>query len=236
MIEVEQIETCVMPHGLRIAPDGHHAYSNCMMDDLLVEIDTRTFDVARRFSVAKGAEGPVEVHAMAGGGSARHGGMDHGGMDHGGMSMDPSCSPTWAEPSPDGSRVWVACNKGDRILEIDREAWTLVRSFETGRGPYNLDVTPDGRILVATLKQGAGVQFFDLSSGESRATLESTTTVTHGVVVSPDSRYAFVSVEGVGAEPGKVDVYDLESFEMVGSVEVGQQAGGITFWSMESPG
>ncbi len=231
MVEVDQIETCVMPHGLRLEPSGLYAYSNCMMDDLMVEIDTRTFRVARRFSVAVGAEGPAPG-AMA----MDHEGMDHGGMDHGGMggmSMDPSCSPTWAEPSADGSRVYVACNKGDRILEIDRQGWSLLRVFETGRGPYNLDITPDGRLLVATLKQGAGVEFFDLASGESLGTVASTTTVTHGVVVSPDSRYAFVSVEGVGAEPGKVDVYDLATLESVGSVEVGQQAGGITFWKME---
>ena len=63
-------------------------------------------------------------------------------------------------------------------------------------------------------------------TGESHAIVPSTTTVTHGVAMTPDSRYAFVSVEGKGAEPGKVDVYDLQSFQMVGSVGVGQQAGG----------
>ena len=228
MIEVDQIETCVMPHGLRMAPDGLFAYSNCMMNDLMVEIDTRTFEVSRRFSVAVGAEGPAS-EAM------NHEGMDHSGMGDmgGGMAMNPTCSPTWAEPSVDGTRVYVACNKGDRILEVDRASWSLLRVFETGRGPYNLDVTPDGRLLVASLKQGAGVEFFDLESGASVGTVGSTTTVTHGVVVSPDSRLAFVSVEGVGAEPGKVDIYDLTTFEQVGSVEVGQQAGGITFWKME---
>ena len=41
------------------------------------------------------------------------------------------------------------------------------------------------------------------------------------------------SVEGKGAEPGKVDVYDLATFELVGSVGVGQQAGGIVFWRMD---
>ena len=42
-----------------------------------------------------------------------------------------------------------------------------------------------------------------------------------------------MSIEGKGAEPGKVDAYDLEKLELVGSVEVGQQAGGIIFWKME---
>ena len=34
--------------------------------------------------------------------------------------------------------------------------------------------------------------------------------VVHGVVVSADDRYAFVSVEGVAAEPGTVEVIDLD--------------------------
>jgi len=260
MIEVDQIETCVMPHGLRMAPDGTHLYTNCMMNDLLVEIDTRTFQVSRYFSLAPGSEGPWEkpmsheqMHAMhhPDGGDGHEMGGDHemgdghdmeemgdgmAGMDHsqvGPYPMSNVCSTTWAEPSVDGTKVYVACNKADHILEIDRESWTVLRQFEAGRAPYNLEVTPDGRMLVATLTGGAAVQFFDLEAGEAVAVSESTTTVTHGVVVSPDSRYAFVSVEGVGAEPGKVDIYDLRTFERVGDVEVGQQAGGITFWRME---
>ena len=37
----------------------------------------------------------------------------------------------------------------------------------------------------------------------------------------------------MGAAPGKVDVYDLKAFVKVGTVDVGQQAGGIAFWKME---
>jgi len=54
------------------------------------------------------------------------------------------------------------------------------------------------------------------------------------VVISPDSRYAFVTAEGVGGEPGAVDIVDLETNERVASAEVGQQAGGIAFWKMEA--
>ena len=145
-----------------------------------------------------------------------------------------TCSPTWAQPSADGTRIYVACNKADEILEIDRDGWTVSRRFATGRGPYNLAVTPDGRLLVASLKQGGAVQVWNLASGESVMQEKSSTTVTHGVAISPDSRYAFVSNEGVGAAPGKVDVYDLHALTRVASVEVGQQAGGIAFWKMET--
>lgn len=237
LVEVDQIPTCTMPHGLRMAPDGVFAYSMCMMDDQLVEIDTRSFEVSRRFSVAKGAEGGVTDYHVAEVLTGPNGISDPGAVrGHGGMAMEPSCSPTWVQPSPDGRELFIACNKSDEILVVDRERWAIDRRFPTGRAPYNLGVTPDGATLVATLKGGGQVQFFDARTGASRAVVPSTTTVTHGVAVSPDSRYAFVSVEGVGAEPGKVDVYDLRTFALVGSAETGQQAGGIVFWKMEPAG
>ena len=252
--EVARVVTCVMPHGSRLDPSGMFQYSGCMMDDQLVEIDARAFKVSRRFSVAKGKEGPLPLddHAMP---------MSHDMSNMAGMSNTPkaaavpagppvdpadvgyngmkhvmapnSCSPTWAQPSVDGASVFVACNKADEILEVDRAKWTLARRFKTGRGPYNLAVTPDGKQLVATLKQGALFEVFDLASGKSLGQLKNSSTVANGVVVSPDSRYAFVSSEGVGAAPGKVDVYDLRAMAKVGTVDVGQQAGGIAFWKME---
>ena len=224
MIEVEQVETCTMPHGARLEPSGLYLYSACMMDDQIVEIDTRTFEVARRFSVAVDAEGPL----AAGMRGEEHSG--HGAGD--GTHAPPSCSPTWVVPAAEGGRLYVACNRGNRILEVDRESWSLTHVYETGPGPYNLALTPDGRILVATLKGGAAVQFFDTGTRRSLAATPSSTTVPHGVAISPDGRYAFVSVEGVGSEPGKVDIFDLATFERVADVEVGQQAGGIAFWKM----
>jgi YVTN family beta-propeller protein len=235
VVEVARVTTCTMPHGSRIAPDGRRHYSACMMDDQLVEIDTRNFQVARRFSLAKGAERSLPV-ATAEDAHAGHSGMavTKDSNNQSGHAMhQPTCSPTWAQPSADGARVYVACNKSDEILEIDTGSWSVTRRFTTGRGPYNLAVTPNGRLLVATLKQGAGVQVFDLATGQAIMTAKSSTTVTHGVTISPDSRYAFVSSEGVGAAPGKVDIYDLQARARAATVDVGQQAGGITFWKMQ---
>jgi DNA-binding beta-propeller fold protein YncE len=71
-----------------------------------------------------------------------------------------------------------------------------------------------------------------LGSGKSLARIKTSTNIAHGVTISPDSRYAFVSSEGVGSAPGKVDVIDLQAHGIAGTVDVGQQASGITFWKM----
>ena len=104
--------------------------------------------------------------------------------------------------------------------------------MKTGRGVYNLAVTADGTLLVATLKQGASVEIFSLATGQSLAQVRTSNVLAHGVALSPDSRYAFVSSEGVGAAPGKVDVIDLQARLNVGTVDVAQQASGIAFWKM----
>jgi DNA-binding beta-propeller fold protein YncE len=221
--EVARVTTCVMPHGSRIESSGALQYSTCMMDDQLVEIDTRTFQVSRRFGLGKTNAGPLTAAAGTG---------EHAHHMAPGQKMTATCSPTWAQPSTDGKKIFVACNKQDEIVEIDRDTWAVTRRLPTGRGPYNLATTPDGKLLVASLKQGGGVQIFDLASGKSVLQEKSSTTVTHGVAISPDSRYAFVSNEGVGAQPGKVDIYDLQALRRVASVDVGQQAGGIAFWKM----
>ncbi|MFQ5549882.1 MAG: YncE family protein, partial [Gemmatimonadales bacterium] len=73
---------------------------------------------------------------------------------------------------------------------------------------------------------------FDLATG-SQTRIETSQPITHGVTISPDSRYAFVSNEAIGSIRGTIDVIDLESLERVASVDVAHQPGGISFWRME---
>ena len=227
--EVAQTTTCTMPHGSRINHAGTRHYSGCMMDDMLVELDTRTYEVSARFSLAKGKEGLLKADEHAAHDMAR---MADNAEGHG-ASLTASCSPTWAQPAATGSLVYVACNKADQIVEVDASTWKITRRFETGVGPYNLAVTPDGNYLLATLKKGAGFEMIDLSTGQSVYRDKLSTTIGHGVAVSSDSRYAFVSAEGVGAAPGKVDIFDLVAKKKVATLDVGQQASGIAFWKMD---
>jgi DNA-binding beta-propeller fold protein YncE len=217
MVEAARIPTCVMPHGSRLNPAGTKQYSACMMDDLLVEIDTAKFGVSRHFVLSKGKEAgsagapPKEHHQMAAA----------------------TCSPTWAQPSTDGKSVYVACNKSDEIVEVAADSWTLRRRISAGTGVYNLAISKDGK-LVATNKRGQSVSVFDLESGHELARLPTKRKVPDGVVISPDNLYAFVAVEGIGSEPGTIEVIDLSSLKTVATVDVPEQAVGIDFWKVEA--
>jgi len=211
-----------------------------MMDDLLVEIDTSTFKVARHFRLTKGQEAgmqgsPAEMSHST---HATH----DAAQDAGGHGLEPpkpgdvSCSPTWAQPSSDGSTVFVACNKSSEIVEVEAKTWRLLRRIAAGPGVYNLAVSkdgPNGEKLLATNKRGPSVSVYEAKTGKELARLPTKRKVVHGVVVSPDNRYAFVSVEGVGSEPGTVEVIDLVALRTVARVEVAQQAAGIDFWKVE---
>lgn len=230
MTEVARIQTCTMPHGSRLNAQGTKQYSACMMDDMLVEIDTRTLKAARHFVVTKGHEqgidGPPRKEATS---TAMH--SMHGG--HGSEAPKPgdvSCSPTWAEPSPDGASVFVACNASSEIVEVNANTWQLVRRIPARPGVYNLDITHDGQRLIATNKRDQSVSIYDLKTGKELARVPTKRKVLHGVVVTPDDRYAFITVEGVGSEPGTVEVIDLAALKTVVTLDVASGAAGIDFY------
>jgi DNA-binding beta-propeller fold protein YncE len=140
---------------------------------------------------------------------------------------DPTCSPTWAQPSADGSRIYVACNKTSDIVEIDVASWRMLRRIPAGDGVYNLAITHDGTKLIGTNKRGQSVSVIELPSGRELARIATTRKVVHGAAVSADDRYVFISVEGIGSEPGTVEIIDLRTLAIVATVDVGQMAGGI---------
>ena len=217
MAEMARIETCVMPHGSRLNHAATRHYSVCMMDDHLVEISAERLQVRRALKLTPGTErvlpAPETGHARS--------------------EDTPWCGPTWVIPSADDSSLFVACNKHGDVVELDAAELSVVRRFVGGKAPYNLAATSDGRLLVATNKGGQSISVFDLESGEEAARIATTQPITHGVVISPDDRYAFVSNEAIGATRGTVDVIDLETLELVSSAEVHHQPGGIDFWRME---
>ena len=226
MIEIDRVETGIMPHGSRLLNNGLMHYSVAMMSGTLYEIDAMSMEVKRTLSTAPMKKmNKHSAHNMKK--------MDHGKMSSMKHKMPPE-KPTWVYPHPNDDFLYVVNNGTDNVVEIDVKKWKISRIFKTDKGPYNCEVSRDGKYLVVTYKGAAETGVWDLTKGKEIAKFKNTRKVTHGVVISPDSRYAFVSVEGIGKEPGAVEVFDLKKLQSVAVAEIGKQAGGIAFWKMDN--
>ena len=234
MTEITRIKTGSMPHGSRITSDGLKQYSVAMMSGELFEIDALSLEVSRILD--------LEDHSKMDHSKMEHSEMNHSKMEHSKMNdskMDHSkmkhsnVKPTWVIPHPNKNVIYIAGNGSDEIIEVDSDSWKVSKRIKTGKGPYNVEISPDGKYMIATLKSIGSTGIWDLDSGKLLSEVKNSTSVSHGIAISPDSKYAFISVEGIGGEPGIVDVIDIKSQTLIDNVEIGKQAGGIAFWKME---
>ena len=235
MTEITKITTGSMPHGSRISPDGLYQYSVAMMSGELFEIDALGLKVNRVLDL----ENKMMKNKKM---SNKMMDMDKK-MDNMKMNKDKMKSmqnmkhsmvkPTWVIPHPNLKLAYIAGNGSNEIIEVDLENWEVSDRFKTGKGPYNLEISPNGELLIGTIKSEGKTAIWDLKDKKLLSLLKNTTSISHGIAISSDSKYAFISSEGIGGEPGIVDVISLETFKLISSVEVGKQAGGISFWKKE---
>ena len=220
MTEITQVKTGSMPHGSRISNDGLFQYSVAMMSGELFEIDAISLKVSRVLDLESKMDNNDHM-------------MHHSMHKKENMTMKHSkTKPTWVIPHPIKNLLYIAGNGSDEIIEIDIDSWKILDRFKTGKGPYNVEITPDGKLLLATLKGEGRTGIWSLEDKSLIKVIDNSTNVSHGIAISTDSKYAFVSVEGIGGEPGKVDIIDLKKLELVSSLNVGKQAGGIAFWKI----
>ena len=232
MTEIDQITTGAMPHGSRLSADGLKHYSVAMMSGELFEIDALDLNVSRKLNLDE-AQVPGDMdHSQMDHSKMDHSQMDHSKMDHGAMKHS-AFKPTWVSPHPSKNVVYVAGNGQAKVYEVDTDSWKVTREFTTDKGPYNIDISPNGKFMVVSYKTAAKTGIWNLETGKEVARLDNSQKVTHGVAISSDSRYAFVSVEGIADDPGMVDVFDLETLKMIDTAYLGKQAGGIAFWKIE---
>ena len=200
MTPLTQIAACDMPHGVRVNHAGTFVYVTCMNSDEVLEIDRQSLTIARRHQTGEG------MGTM-------------GGHD---------CSPTFVSLSADDKRLYVACNHGNTLQVLDAATLGLVKQIPTGAGAYNVEPSPDGRWVIVTNKKAQSVSLISADSLVEVARIPTTKKIPHGIAYSPDGRYAFVTQESIGVDPGAVDVIDLTTRTTVASTPVPLQPTGIT--------
>ena len=213
MTPLTSLRACDMPHGVKVNHAGTKIYVSCMNSDEILAVDRQSLQITRRHTTGAGMGHPMA--GMAGGAP-------------GGTASAHDCSPTFVSVSPDDRRLYVACNHGNSLQVLDAGTLELVKEVPTGTGAYNVEPSPDGKWVIVTNKKAQSISLIDAVTLTESARIPTTKKLPHGVAYSPDNRYAFISVESIGADPGAVDVIDVTAKANVASVPVPLQPTGIT--------
>ena len=205
MTKITDIPACDMPHGVKVNHAGTRVYASCMHSDEILQLDVATFEISRR--------------AKTGGGG----------------SMAAECSPTFVSVSSDDRRLYVACNYGNTLQVWDATSFKPIKEIPVGKGAYNVEPSPDGKLVLVTNKKDQSVSLIDASTLSEVARVPTSKKIVHGIAYSPDSRLAYVSCESIGADSGAVDIIDLAARKRVASVPIPGQPTGITILPSRSP-
>jgi YVTN family beta-propeller protein len=138
------------------------------------------------------------------------------------------CMPTFVSVSPDDHRLYVACNHGNTLQVLDAGSFELVKEIAVGTGAYNVEPSADGKWIIVTNKKAQSVSLVDAQTLTEVAKIPTSKPLPHGVAYAPDGRWAFISQESVGIDPGAVDVIDLTTRARVATIPVPRQPTGIT--------
>jgi YVTN family beta-propeller protein len=171
-------------------------------------------------------------------------GTDHAKMDHAPATSasaatqqppaDPhgllkkECAGTFVSVSPDDKTLYVACNYGNSLQVWDAKSLSLIKEVPVGVGAYNVEPSPDGSIVIVTNKKDQSFSIVDTKTLTELARVKTTKKIVHGVAFSPDGRYAYVSQESIGSDPGAIDVVDLATKKVTSTVPIPAQPTGLT--------
>jgi DNA-binding beta-propeller fold protein YncE len=158
------------------------------------------------------------------------------------LGGEPKTIPVARQPegiaiTPDGNEAWVGSNRDSLVSVVDLrtgEAKAILRGFGL---PYRLAVSRDGKSVVITDPVTGKVSVFDAATRKARFTIDvprdsivSTAEVPgspspEGVVISPDSRWAFVTLQG----RNRMVTIDLTRGAIVGWAVTGTWSDGIAY-------
>ena len=220
MTKITDLEACDMPHGVKVNHAGTRAYVSCMHSDEILELEVATLAITRRTHT--GAAQAVTTRPAA----------SHSGTAA--PSPAGECSPTFVSVSGDDKRLFVACNAANTLQVWDAGTLRQIKEIPVGKGAYNVEPSPNGKFVLVTNKKDQSVSVIDAARLSEVARIPTSKRIVHGIAYSPDSRYAYISCESIGIDPGAVDVIDLASRTRVSTVPIAGQPTGITVLSTSS--
>jgi YVTN family beta-propeller protein len=99
--------------------------------------------------------------------------------------------------SPDGRRLFVACEQSGEVLVVDTRSRQVLATVAVGGEPFGLALAPGGKTLYAGCRRDNEVAVVDLAALQVQSRLR-VGDDPHGLVLSPDGRLLMVANLGTG--------------------------------------
>ncbi|MCI0487828.1 MAG: beta-propeller fold lactonase family protein [Blastocatellia bacterium] len=122
------------------------------------------------------------------------------------------------EITPDERKIYAPNLEGKSVSVIDR-ATGAVKVIPFEAPVYGIDITPDGRQIWVS---GPGLAVIDTATDEVIARIKTTETATGRIRLAPDGKKVVVGMSK------KVLVYDVETRQLTGEIDIGAQPKVIT--------
>lgn len=223
-----------------LTPDSSFAYATAQTENAIYKIDAKTLKIVRRIETAKGSE-PHGLRVTPDGLTAYIAML--GGKSLGRLELQ---SDTFSEVPLNGQVVQTGVTLDGKfvlaslydtkqlaVYQTDEKELKLIWLPESAKGPIQMYPTPDSR-FVYLADQG---YYFSQPTGERVYKIDLTTMAVvkeikagqgpHGVVVSPDGKFVYVT----NLVSGDVSIIDTVTDQEIKRIKVGQDPNGISVWT-----
>ena len=234
------------PHGVAWLPDGRHVAVTIETDSLVALVDVEAGAVVARIPTRQGgshmlalspdgafayvaniASGTVSMLDLAGRYVVR--------------TVATGAGAEGIAVSPDGGELWVTNREANTVSILDAGTLAPLDTLPSADFPIRVTFTPGGALALVTNARSGTLRLFDTFERDTVATIampiDSTrargtmlgpefgrgTGVPIGVLVSPDSRRAYVA----NANADLVTVVDLRERRVVGYLTTGREPDGL---------
>jgi YVTN family beta-propeller protein len=230
------------PHGMAFLPGDSMLAVTSEVSQAILLVDaasgavTRTLPTGGRLThmLALSADGSRMVTANIGSGTIS---LLHPLGGDTAVAIRVAAAPEGIAIAPDGRTAWAGSDRDSVVVVVDLDRAQPVDTLRGFGLPYRLAITPDGRRAVITDPVRAEVRIMDAATRRDvvilhvpRDSIVSTAEVAgspspEGVTISPDSRWAFVTLQG----RNRVITIDLGDARIVGWAPTGTWSDGVGF-------
>ncbi|MEP6491812.1 MAG: hypothetical protein ABJF01_03995 [bacterium] len=233
------------PHGMAFLPGDTILAVTAQAGKAVLLVDFRTGAVVR--TLPTNGRTPHMLGLSASGDRIVTGNIGDGNISVLSVSTgeEPRLIPVARQPegvaiSPDGKFAWVGSNRDSVVLVVNLTSNAVVDTLRGFGLPYRMAVSADGRTAAVTDPMMATIRIFDAATRHQRFSIDvprdsivATAEVAgspspEGIVLSPDSRWAFVTLQG----RNRVVTIDLERGAIVGWAPTGTWSDGIAYSRM----